>query len=348
MRVRLSVLWVSAALTSASCGGSATTSVTAPSSTAARCQPSFDAAPRSFGPEGGTGALAVTVARECQWSVASEAAWLAVMSEAQGQGDGTVNFRIDRNPDPVARGGALVVAGTRVEVTQRADTCRFEVSRPGDLLAAPAAVVPLQIRTHAACDWSTASEVAWASLSPSAGRGPATISLTLAANTGPTRSGVVVIAGERITLTQAAPQAPTPVPVPPAPVPPAPAPPTPAPPTPAPPTPAPPTPAPPAPAPPAPTPPAPTPPPPTPPPPLPPPPPPSEVELSGRVQLLTGACPNMRFVVRGNLVTTNSETKFRHGPCRDLERDVRVEVKGRRQPDGSVSATEVEFRDDDN
>ena len=102
------LLAATAGLTTVACGGSATTSVSAPSPTAIRCQPTLDASPRSFGPQGGTSAISVSVARECQWSVSSGAVWVAVTSGAQGQGDGTVNVRIDPNPDP---GGAQRRAG---------------------------------------------------------------------------------------------------------------------------------------------------------------------------------------------------------------------------------------------
>jgi hypothetical protein len=318
-RIRLHLLFLvtaTAGLISIGCGGSTTTSVSAPSPTATRCQPAFDSSPRSFGPAGGTTAISVTVARECQWSVSSGAAWVAVTSGAQGQGDGTVNVRIDPNPDPVARSGALLIADTRVEVAQQGEACRFEVIGPEPMLAATAAVAQLQIRTHPACDWSTASEVPWASLSPGSGRGTATVSLTVGENTGTGRSGVVVVAGQRVTLTQAAAPAPSPAPAPPAP---------------------------PAPAPPAPPPPSPTPPPPPAPPP-PPPPPGGDVELDGRAQALSGACPNMRFTLAGTLVTTNKDTKFRRGSCDDLESGDRVDVKGRRQPDGSVLAKELELK----
>ena len=135
-RVRFHVLFLlTAGLTSAACGGSATTSVSAPSPTAARCQPALDSSPRSFGPQGGTSAISVTVARECQWSVSSGAAWVTVTSGAQGQGDGTVNVRIDPNPDPVARSGVVLIADARVEVAQQGEACRFEVTRPDPVLA---------------------------------------------------------------------------------------------------------------------------------------------------------------------------------------------------------------------
>jgi len=47
--------------------------------------------------------------------------------------------------------------------------------------------------------------------------------------------------------------------------------------------------------------------------------------------------------VSATLVHTDGETRFKHGHCRDIENTDRVNVKGRRQTDGSVLATEVEL-----
>jgi hypothetical protein len=314
---------VAACATANACGSSTTTSVTAPTTAEARCQPSFDGTRRSFGPEGGTNTVAVSVPRECSWSASSGAAWIAITAGAQGQGDGAITFRVDRNPDPVNRTGALSIGDGRVELAQGAAACSFEVAAPSGSIPSTGTTLQIQIRTHALCDWSAGSELSWAGIAPNSGRGPGILSVTVAPNTGPERSGVVVIAGARVPLTQTAP---APVPVPP-PAPPAPPPPTPPPPSP-----------------PAPPPPAPPPPPPEPPPP--PPPPAEEVELSGRVQSMAGACPNLRFTVDGNLVTTNSETRFRRGSCSDLKDRERVRVRGLRIS-GVVVAREVELRRDD-
>jgi hypothetical protein len=321
---------VAACATANACGSSTTTSVTAPTTAEARCQPSFDGTRRSFGPEGGTSTVAVSVPRECSWSASSGAAWIAITAGAQGQGDGAITFRVDRNPDPVNRSGALVIGDGRVELAQGAAACSFEVAPPQGSIASTGTTLQIQIRTHSLCDWSAGSELSWARVAPNSGRGPGIVSVTVAPNTGPERSGVVVIAAARVPLTQTAP-APVPAPPPPAPPPPAPPPPSPPPPAPPPPVPPPP-----------------VPPPPPPPPPEPPPPPPpvEEVELSGRVQSLAGACPNLRFTVDGNLVTTNSDTRFRRGSCSDLRDRERVRLIGLRIS-GVVVAREVELRRDD-
>lgn len=299
-------------ITLAACGGSTSTSVTAPSGTAARCQPSFDSTPRSFAAGGGTSAVNVTVSRECSWTASSAAPWLAITSGAQGQGDGSVAFRLDTNPDPVNRSGAILIGDGRLEVNQQAGACRFDVSSSPGTIAAAGGSFPIDVRTHAACSWSVGVETPWASATPVNGRGTGTVTVAVAANPGAERVGVVVAAGERIAITQAAvtsPPAPTPTPTPPAPPGPAPTP--------------------------------------TPPPPAPTPtPPPQEVDVdfSGRLFALVGRCPDLRFTVDVNVVVTNDDTKFKGGNCRDLEEGMLVRIKGRRAVTGIVTAREVEQR----
>ena len=68
-------------------------------------------------------------------------------------------------------------------------------------------------------------------------------------------------------------------------------------------------------------------------------------ELEGAVSSLSGTCPALTFVVRSTTVRTNAATRFEDGPCVRIANGVRVEVEGRRQPDGSMLATEVELDD---
>ena len=297
------------------CGGSATTSVTAPTAAGARCQPSFDRSPQSFGPEGGTRSIAVSVARECPWSASSGAVWLAITSGAQGQGDGSIVFRAAPNPNPLSRSGAVLIGEGRVEVAQQPAPCRFEVSHPDLAIASLGAALQIRVRTQAPCEWSSSSPVPWASAAPISGSGSANVSLTVDANNGAGRTAVVVVAGERLTLTQTGAQSPPPPPPVPTPVPPPPPAPTPVPP-----------------------------PAPVPPPPAPAPPGPEEVELKGSVEGLSGRCLNVRFTVAGTVVTTSRDTRFKGGSCADLENGDRVDVKGQKQPDGSVAADEVRRR----
>lgn len=301
-------------LLTAACGGSASTrtSVTAPANV--RCQTALEQPAASFGSAGGTGTLSVTTARECAWNAVSRSGWVTVTSGAQGQGDGTVAYRVAENVDPLGRQGTLAVGGQDIAVTQEAAPCRFAVSHDAEPLPAAGADALVDVRTHAVCDWTAASDVSWASVSQATGRGGAAVRVNVDPNPGGERSGHVVIADERVAITQhAATTSPPPMP-PPTPAPgPAPAPaPSPNPsPSPAP-------------------------------PPDPGPSPVRRVEIEGRIQQLEGSCPSRTFRVGQALVYTTAATRYDDVTCATLRNGMSVEVDGMLMSDGRIRADEIE------
>ena len=185
------------------CGSSGVTSVTAP--TASHCDPSLSGASSSFGAAGGTGTLAVGVARECAWSAASSAGWLIITAGASGQGDGTVAFRVSENGDPATRSAAITVGDQHADIDQAAAACAYALSTPaGDLSPAGDRVV-IDVRTQSGCPWQAHADADWVTLQPDSGTGTGTIAVTAAANSGGARTVNVTVATERATLTQSAP-----------------------------------------------------------------------------------------------------------------------------------------------
>ena len=391
-----------ASLSLAGCGSSAETSVNVTGPSNSRCQASVNAQPSTFAPSGGTGQVTVTVGRECAWTATSNAGWIELTSGREGQGEGTVRYRIAENGDPVTRRGALVVAEQTVQVAQEPAPCSFDVSPREARTGADGGEVSVSVRTHSACTWRASSGSSWASASPQSGSGNATVEIRVPAHDGTSsRSTVVTIAGERVTVVQegrgSAPPPPPPAPAPPPPAPPAPEP-----------------------------------------PPVPPPPPPApepppsaceyefaspgaafdadggtgavrvrttatcawtaqssaawvqitsaasgtgssdirytvaenfatsprvatitigsavyrivqdrarEVRIRGRLSALSGSCPAIRFTVDDTIVTTDGETNFDGGRCVDARNGDLVDVRGYRQPNGTVLARRVEFED---
>src|ERR1051326_5338468 len=93
--------------------------------------------------------------------------------------------------------------------------------------------ISLAVDTLTGCAWTAVSQTPWIHVTSGAsGNAPGTVALSADANTGGARSGIVVIAGQNVTVNQDAaaasptptPPAPTPTPPPPAPTPPPPAP----------------------------------------------------------------------------------------------------------------------------
>ncbi len=70
----------------------------------------------------------------------------------------------------------------------------------------------------------------------------------------------------------------------------------------------------------------------------------TDVEVSGTVGSLSGACPALSFQVSGSSVRTTAATRFEHGSCGDLRAGVRVEVKGTRTGNGPITATRVSIQ----
>jgi hypothetical protein len=61
------------------------------------------------------------------------------------------------------------------------------------------------------------------------------------------------------------------------------------------------------------------------------------------VSELTGSCPDLRFVVDGRDVITDTATRFTKGNCRQVENGLEVTVEGERLGSGAVLASKVEL-----
>jgi len=66
-----------------------------------------------------------------------------------------------------------------------------------------------------------------------------------------------------------------------------------------------------------------------------------EFEIEGSLGGLQGTCPAIRFVVNGFSIVTSGSTTFEGGACSELKSGNKVDIKGLKQSDGSISATRV-------
>jgi hypothetical protein len=287
----------------------------------------------SFSADGGTGTLAVSVARECSWSATSGVNWIAISAGASGQGDGTVSFRVSPNADPSARQGAISVNDQQAVIGQAAAPCLYTVTGAPGPLAAGGDRTTVTVHTHSGCVWQAQSSADWAAIQPLSGSGDGEITVAVTVNHGDARTATITVAGVGVALTQSAP---APTPPPPAPTPPPPTPPAPTPPAPTPPAPTPP------PAPPTPPPTPPPPPTPAPPPPPPPPPPTTQtIDLNGKANDVKGTCPTLQFTLKDYLVKTTASTHYTKGACTDVKDDRNLTVSGTVVGAKAVVATSV-------
>ena len=176
-----------------------TVTVTQSSGCAVMVQPASHAAPVGGGP----GSVTVGAAAACAWAATTNTPWIAITAGASGSGAGQVQFTVAANTGP-ARSGSLTVGGQTVAVSQPSG-CTFSVT-PGSVTLAPAAQTGIvSLSTATGCRWSAASQAPWITLPAISGSGPAQVSFAVAANTGPQRSGVLIVEGNPVTVTQQSP-----------------------------------------------------------------------------------------------------------------------------------------------
>jgi hypothetical protein len=222
---------------STACGGSATTTVSAPTTT--RCAVSISNSPPEIAASGGNGSIAVSTARECAWSASSKDSWIA-LSATSGQGEATLAYAVQPNPNGARRQGHLAVSDQTVEVNQAAAPCHYTIAPSNADAAAAQSEIAVILTATPGCSWNARSNVDWISTpTPNSGVGSATVRVVVATNTAQARAGTVTLADATLRVNQAAAEAPAPPPgpsPPPSPPPPTPTPTPPPPPTPTPPS----------------------------------------------------------------------------------------------------------------
>ena len=195
-------VWLPLMIAVAACGSSSTT-VTSPAS-ADRCAITLNTGGTSVPAAGGSGTVGVAATRECAWSATVEGGWLSIRSGASGQGEGTVEFTAASNPDPQARSGAIVVNGSRAQVTQAAGECVITLASASAAFSPAGGATQIDVRASSAqCAWTASADAAWITITGGGnGRGNGAVAISVAATTGPPRTGSVTVAGQQFSVTQ--------------------------------------------------------------------------------------------------------------------------------------------------
>ena len=188
----------------------------------------YDVGPssQSVGIEGGAASIRISTDNECTWTAAADVSWISLASSAAGSGNGTVSFTVAPNQGE-ARSGTIGVANQRSSVTQvgvSVEGCNPTFSPTSQNLgAAGGAGIRVSVTAASPCQWISSSNATWISITSGAiTTGNGTVVFSVAANTGPARTGTLTIAERTFTVTQAAGGNNPPPPSPPSPPPPSP------------------------------------------------------------------------------------------------------------------------------
>jgi hypothetical protein len=195
------LLVAAAAMLAAACQGSAT-NVVGPGGT--KCAISLQASAPSIDAAGGKGTVTVTAAAECVWRASTDASWIAITSDATGQGTGVIHFTASGNPASSMRKAAVIVAESRVELAQVGAPCQFNLTPASETFGSASGEGAVNVSAAIGCQWSAASGASWLSvIGSSSGSGSGTVRYQVDANTGATRDGTLTVAGQTFAVNQA-------------------------------------------------------------------------------------------------------------------------------------------------
>jgi Viral BACON domain/Putative binding domain, N-terminal len=180
---------------------SSTQNVTGPS--ISKCPVTAVADPATFGVGGGSGTLTISTNRECTWSATSSANWLQLTAGSSGQGNANIAFSVTANADPAQRRGAIAIGEQQVPISQDAASCVFTVPAR-DTVSADGERRTLNVTANGPdCSWIARSETDWLTVvQGSQGRGNGQVVYEAPPTRGPSRSGELTIAGQRVIVSQ--------------------------------------------------------------------------------------------------------------------------------------------------
>ena len=174
----------------------------------ASCTYSITPTSNTFGASGGSGNVTVTAGSGCAWTAKSNADWITITTGSTGSGNGTAAYSVTANQSTSSRTGTLTIMDKTFTVTQSgAASCTYSITPTSLAFGVPSAEGTVSINTGSTCPWGVFSNDSWIVIEwPTTGKGSGTVTFYVNANnTGAPRTGSLRVAGQTVTVTQAAP-----------------------------------------------------------------------------------------------------------------------------------------------
>jgi all-beta uncharacterized protein len=158
--------------------------------------------------EGASYTASVSTEGECSWTAAAmDLDWVLISSGAIGRGSGEVIYSLTTNSG-TPRSGTIIIAGETLTISQSGGTsCVYSLSLSAQSLSAEAGTASVTLTTESSCSWTVTENSSWMTITSGAGgTGTGTVTFAVTANTGTSpRTGVLIIGGVVLEVTQSAP-----------------------------------------------------------------------------------------------------------------------------------------------
>ena len=148
--------------------------------------------------------IEVRSAGECPWTATSNANWVSIAEGGSGTGNGNVRLAVQANAGP-PRTTTLTIAGEPFTLSQEG-SCDATIKPDYYNAGAGPDDVTVHVKANNGCSWTSSTPVPWVTFVEGAGSGNGVVRFRVDPNSGPARNAILVIAGQRFTLTQEAPR----------------------------------------------------------------------------------------------------------------------------------------------
>jgi hypothetical protein len=156
----------------------------------------------SFGSGPGTGQITVTAS--CPYTAISSAPWLKITAGTNSYSGNQISYSVDTNSF-ANRTATITLAGTTFPVFQTGGGCTATATVNADTGAAGGTGIVNVTTVGNSCLWYPSTTVPWIQIRVVSGTGSGAFGFTLAPNPGTTsRTGQIQVAGQTLTLQQAA------------------------------------------------------------------------------------------------------------------------------------------------
>ncbi len=134
------------------------------------------------------------------WTSSGVPSWISGFP-ASGRGTTSLSYTVDPNPSGTSRSATITIGSSTLTINQ-AGGCSYTLGSSSASPSAAGGSASVGLTATSGCAWTATSNDAWITGVTASGTGDGTINYTVAANTGPARSGTITIGGQTFTVNQ--------------------------------------------------------------------------------------------------------------------------------------------------
>ena len=142
----------------------------------------------------------------CNWSVSNGTPWITILSSLNNSNSGGVNYHVQSNSTALWRTGVVNIAGQNFTVAQAGAACSFLLASNSAAYSGETFTNSVRVDTLVGCAWTVSNSAPWITIqSPLNNTNSGTVTYSISSNISVfARTGIVNIAGQNFTITQAA------------------------------------------------------------------------------------------------------------------------------------------------